>query len=100
MATLTKAHSDRQYAAAQAAVIAGWQASGHALAQAGAKGFHPFAVMAAAGAPTVAYPSGDAHPGQWRHIRDGIVAVVEPATKRIVTVYVNVEETELRPDQL
>lgn len=36
---------------------------------------------------------------QVRHIRDGIVAVVDPAAAKIITFYMDVEETDVRPDQ-
>lgn len=53
-------------------------------------------VMAAANNPTVRYENGR-HPGQFRHIRDGWVAVV--AGDRVVTFYENVVETDVRADQ-
>jgi hypothetical protein len=34
-----------------------------------------------------------------RHIRGDVVAVVHPPSQKIVTVYRNVTETDLRPDQ-
>jgi hypothetical protein len=34
-----------------------------------------------------------------RHIRDGLVAVVDSDAQKIITFYVNVDETDLRPDQ-
>lgn len=63
------------------------------------KGFDPVAVFRAANDPSVTYDNGR-HPGQRRHIRDGIVAVVDPASRKIITVYKNVVETDLRPDQI
>ena len=53
-------------------------------------------IMDAARFPSVRYENGR-FPGQYRHIRDGWVAVV--AGNRVVTFYENVVETDLRPDQ-
>lgn len=70
----------------------------HALAQAKAKGFAVQSVILAAAAPSVTYANGR-YAGQMRHIRDGIVAVVDIRTRTIITVYANVTETALRADQ-
>lgn len=70
----------------------------HAAAQAAAKGFDMRAVVRAAVEPTVTYANGR-YAGQMRHIREGIVAVVDTRTRTIVTVYANVVETDLRADQ-
>lgn len=60
-------------------------------------------VMAAADDPTVTYAVTDKKNAgrnrQTRHIRDGIVAVVDEAAGKIITFYADVEETDLRPDQ-
>jgi hypothetical protein len=52
----------------------------------------------AANLPSVTYPNGRV-PGQMRHIKDGMVAVVDPKSQKIITFYENVVETDLRPDQ-
>ena len=70
----------------------------HATRAAESKGFSIEDVLAAANNPSITYANGR-YPGQMRHIRGGIVAVVEPATSTIVTVYANVKETALRTDQ-
>jgi len=70
----------------------------HALRQAESKGFSLDAVLEAANHPSVTYANGR-YPGQMRHIRGGIVAVVEPLTLTVVTVYENVKETAVRADQ-
>jgi hypothetical protein len=70
----------------------------HAAKMTHEKGFDVQAVLAAANLPSVTYDNGR-HPGQRRHIRDGIVAVVDPAHQRIITVYKNVVETDARADQ-
>lgn len=72
--------------------------SGHAAQQATAKGWHPDEVLAAANDPQTTYANGR-YEGQMRHIRGDIVAVVHPESKKVVTLYRNVTETDLRPDQ-
>jgi hypothetical protein len=72
--------------------------SGHAAQQARAKGWSEDAVLNAANNHEVAYDNGRYH-DQKRHIRGDIVAVVHPQSKKVVTVYQNVTETALRPDQ-
>ena len=75
-----------------------YQASAHALVQASQKGFTPAEVLAAADNPQISYDNGR-FPGQRRHIRNGLVAVVDPARQIVVTIYENVKETEVRADQ-
>jgi len=70
----------------------------HAARQAAMKGFDPAAIYRAANFPAITYENGR-FPGQWRHIRDGVVAVVDPENSTIITVYQNVIETALRADQ-
>lgn len=76
----------------------GFSMSSHAARQATQKGFDHNHVLAAANDPHHTYANGR-YPGQMRHIRNGIVAVVEPESKRVVTVYADVQETAPRPDQ-
>jgi hypothetical protein len=76
----------------------GFALSTHAARQAAAKGFHPHHVLEAANDPHHSYPNGR-YPGQMRHVRDGIVAVVEPHNQRVVTVYADQVETAPRTDQ-
>jgi hypothetical protein len=76
----------------------GYTLSGHASQQATAKGFSPDDILAAANDPHTTYDNGR-FPGQKRHIRGDIVAVVHPEAQKVVTVYRNVTETDLRPDQ-
>lgn len=71
----------------------------HAKTAAESKGFSFEAVLEAANNPTITYSNGR-YPGQYRHIRGGIVAVVDPATSTIITVYENVTETGVRVDQI
>ena len=70
----------------------------HAAKQATMKGFDHSAVLAAANSPVHTYPNGR-FPGQMRHVKDGIVAVVDPSRGHIVTVYQDQKETALRADQ-
>lgn len=71
---------------------------GHARKQALLKGFDPVDVLRAANDPAHTYPNGR-YPNQRRHVRDGIVAVVDVTNQQIVTVYADQQETPLRPDQ-
>jgi hypothetical protein len=72
--------------------------SPHAGRQAALKGYSPEAVLEAANDPSCTYPSGR-FPGQERHTRGGLVAICDPSTMLVVTVYADVVETPLRPDQ-
>jgi hypothetical protein len=73
----------------------------HAAEQAKAKGFSARETWLVMTDPDVTYPSNPRRfPGQERRIRDGIVAVVDKAANRAITFYVNVVETDLRPDQI
>lgn len=76
----------------------GFTLSGHAAQQARAKGWTEDQVLDAANNHEVRYENGR-YPGQFRHIRGDIVAVVHPESQKVVTVYQNVKETDLRPDQ-
>lgn len=70
----------------------------HAAQQATLKGFDHAEVLEAANNHQTRYENGR-YPDQYRHIRGNIVAVVHEPTKQIRTVYENVTETNLRPDQ-
>lgn len=76
----------------------GYTLSAHASRQAQAKGWSNDDVLAAANDPHVTYDNGR-YPGQKRHIRGDLVAIVHPESRQVKTVYQNVTETELRPDQ-
>lgn len=76
----------------------GYRLDPHAARQANQKGFSHSDVLAAANDPHVTYDNGR-YPDQKRHIRGDIVAVVHPESKRVITTYLNVAETDLRPDQ-
>jgi hypothetical protein len=70
----------------------------HAQQQATAKGWSSAQVLEAANRPQHTSPS-SRFPGQWRHVRGEIVAVVDPADHRVITVYQDVRETSVRADQ-
>ena len=75
-----------------------WSLTRHASEQAVAKGFGVDAVLNAARSPQITYESMRV-PGQYRHVSGRIVAVVDPVDRRVITVYENVTETDVRPDQ-
>jgi len=70
----------------------------HAQKTAALKGFKRADVHETANNPHHTYPNGR-DPSQVRHVRNGIVAVVNPATREVVTVYKDQEETAKRSDQ-
>lgn len=70
----------------------------HAAKQATTKGFDHAAVLRAANDPHHTYDNGR-YAGQKRHIRDGIVAVVDTQKKHVITVYEDQRETAPRADQ-
>ena len=70
----------------------------HAARQATMKGFDHAAVLRAANDPQHTSDN-RRYPGQKRHVRDGIVAVVDPAKGHVVTVYEDQRETAPRADQ-
>jgi hypothetical protein len=72
--------------------------SGHAAQQATAKGWSHDEIADAANNPSITYDNGR-FSGQKRHVKGDIVAVVHPGSRKVVTVYQNVKETDLRPDQ-
>lgn len=76
----------------------GYSLHPHAAKQANIKGFAHSDVLAAANDPHHTYPNGR-YEGQMRHIRNGIVAVVDPSRQQVVTVYQDQKETAPRVDQ-
>ena len=76
----------------------GYTLSGHAAQQARSKGWTEDDVLRAANDPQTTYANGR-YEGQKRHIRGDLVAVVHPESQKVVTIYQNVKETALRPDQ-
>lgn len=76
----------------------GYRLTKHAADQATAKGWSHDDVLEAANNHQTRYENGR-YPDQFRHIRGDIVAVVHEPSKTIRTVYANVKETDLRPDQ-
>lgn len=75
-----------------------YRLSFHAKKKAREQNIPEAAILASANHPTVTYENGR-FPGQWRHVRDGLVATVDPEKQTIVTFYQNVVETPLRSDQ-
>jgi hypothetical protein len=73
--------------------------STHAKEQAAAKGWSLHQVWQAHVDPDICYPS-RRYEGQERRIRGNLVAIVDVARDLCVTVYENVVETALRPDQI
>lgn len=73
--------------------------SEHAERQAVAKGWTRDDIIAAVDWPDTQYPSMK-YPGQVRMIKGDLCVVCDPAANRVVTVYKNVVETPLRPDQI
>jgi hypothetical protein len=55
-------------------------------------------VLRAANDPSHTYPN-LGRPGQFRHVRDGVVAVVDPTVKHVITTYKDQVETPIRQDQ-
>lgn len=76
----------------------GYSLHPHAARQATSKGWSHSEVLEAANAPHTTYEN-RRYPGQMRHIRGDLVAIVDPERKQVVTVYKNITETDLRPDQ-
>lgn len=73
--------------------------SRHAAEQGRSKGFSVPEIYDAANDPQHVYPS-KKYPGQARHVRGELCAVVDLRRQRVVTVYKNVVRTPLRPDQI
>lgn len=75
-----------------------YRLTGHAAKQAAAKGFSHEDILSAANDPEIVSDNGR-YPGQKRHVRGNIVAVVDPIRQHVITAYVNVERTAPRADQ-
>jgi hypothetical protein len=71
----------------------------HAAKQAAAKGFSQADVLSAANDPHHTYDNGR-YVGQKRHVRAGIVAVVDPVRRVVITVYQDQCLTPVRSDQM
>lgn len=73
--------------------------SKHCVLQAREKGFSLEAIRAAAVDPDVTYES-HRHPGQYKHIKDGLCVVVDHEKAVIITAFLHHVRTALRPDQV
>ena len=73
--------------------------SHHCRKMAATKRFSEQDVLAAANEPSITYESYN-HPGQHRHVRGGLVAVVDRDQGLVITTYRNVERTALRANQV
>lgn len=71
----------------------------HAERQAVEKGFSFEEIIAAAYEPEITYES-YRHPGQRKHIRGTLCVVIDPAQEKVITVFLHLVETDLRPDQI
>lgn len=71
----------------------------HCVRQAQEKGFDLSAIRAAAVDPDVTYES-HRHPGQYKHIKDGLCVVVDRNKAVIITAFLHHVRTALRPDQV
>lgn len=70
----------------------------HATRTIEAKGFDLDMVEAVWRDPDMTYPS-HKHPGQHKRIGQGIVLCCDDKTGRVITIFLNLVETDLRPDQ-
>lgn len=77
----------------------GYRLNPHAAKQVAAKGFKTEDVLAAANDPCHTYDNGR-YVGQKRHVRGGIVAVVDPVRRVVITVYQDQCKTPAREDQV
>jgi hypothetical protein len=72
--------------------------TGHLIQKVGGDADLMAKIMRAARDPQIRYESRRGNGESFRHIRDGIVAVVS-TTGSVITFYVDQDETPLRPDQ-
>lgn len=68
------------------------------LDQAALKGYTTEQVVRVIDNPTITYEN-RRYPGQFRHIRDGLVVCVDPTRRVAITLYADRIETPQRPDQ-
>lgn len=71
----------------------------HSLRQIESKGFSRQDIIAVAQRPDISYES-HRHPGQMKCIGRGLCVVVDPARAQIITVFLHMVDTDLRPDQI
>lgn len=78
--------------------FSGYRPTSHVVKMAASKGIPLAHVLEAANNPATTYDV-SRYPGQKRHIRGSVAAVVDPSTMSIITAYQNRTETAMRPDQ-
>jgi len=77
----------------------GYVLTPHVIEQAETKGFSVENLIAVADEPSTVYES-RRYPGQVKHVRNGLCLAVDPVQKRVITVFVDQDFTERRPDQI
>lgn len=75
-----------------------FSATAHAIMTAEAKGFDLSAVEAVWRDPDITYPSGR-YRGQHKRLGAGLCLCCDDKTGKVITVFVDREETDLRSDQ-
>lgn len=70
----------------------------HAVSTIESKGFDPDLIEAVWRDPDVTYPSHN-HRGQHKRMGQGVCLCCEDRTGKVITVFVNMTETDLRDDQ-
>lgn len=75
-----------------------FSATAHAVATAEAKGFDLEAVEAVWRSPDITYPS-NRYKGQHKRLGAGLCLCCDDKTGRVITIFVDQVETDLRPDQ-
>lgn len=76
----------------------GYTMTSHLIKQAKGKGFSLQNLIDTIDAPSTVYES-RRYPGQVKHVRDGLCVAVDQKSKHAITVFVDQEFTERRPDQ-
>jgi hypothetical protein len=77
---------------------AGWKLSRHVLDQAAVKDITLDQLIACADKPDIAYQS-SRYKGQMKHVKGGICLALDPATKTVITVFIDRVYTDVREDQ-
>ena len=67
-------------------MLRGWYFCTHAREKKDARGFDPLAAWAACEAPEMTMTAFDRGPDRWRYVRGGLVVIVNPARRTVITV--------------